>query len=186
MARPGDVIENPIIGDRVVFRKTAAETNGELLELDIFARPGAPGPPEHIHPHQEERFTILAGTLVGRVAGRAVHAGPGEHFVVPPGTPHTWSNAGQTEFQVRVELRPAGRMDRFLETIYGLAKDGKTNAKGLPNPLQLAVFATAYFDANHLAKPPLIVQKVTLGFLAILGRLAGYRADYPYPYPSSR
>ena len=62
MARPGAVIENPVIGDRITFLRTTAETAGELLEFDIFARAGAQGPPEHIHPHSTERFEVLRGT----------------------------------------------------------------------------------------------------------------------------
>jgi hypothetical protein len=31
MARAGDIIENPGTGERIVFRKTAADANGELL-----------------------------------------------------------------------------------------------------------------------------------------------------------
>ena len=182
MAKAGDVIENPVIGDRVVFLRTGAETGGALLEIDLFAKPGASGPPEHVHPHHEERFTVLAGTLSGRIGGRSIAAGPGEELVVPPGTPHTWWNAGNTDFHVRVALRPAGRMDEFLEAAYGLAKDGRTNAKGLPSLLQLAVLVTAYFDTNHLAKPPLVIQKIVFGPLAILGRLLRYRSDYPYPH----
>lgn len=182
MANAGDVIENPVIGDRVVFVRTSRETGGALLELDIFARPGAAGPPEHVHPEQEERFTVLAGSLTGRIGGRVVEMVRGTHWVVPAGTPHTWYNSGQSEVQVRVELRPAGRMEPFLETIYGLAKDGKTNAQGVPGLLQLAVFATAYFDTNYLASPPLAVQKVVLGTIAFFGRRLGYRPDYPYPY----
>jgi quercetin dioxygenase-like cupin family protein len=127
MARAGAVIENPVIGDRVVFRHTTAETGGELLEFDIFARAGAQGPPEHVHPGSSEHFEVLRGTLRARVAGveRAVTAG--ESLTVPAGTLHTWWNAGADEFQVRVQLRPAGRMESFLETIYGLALAGRTN-----------------------------------------------------------
>ena len=180
MAKPGDVIENPVIGDRVVFRRTGVDTGGELLEFDLFAKAGAPGPPEHIHPNQEERFLVLAGSLTGRIDGREVSCATGEELVVGAETPHTWWNAGQSEVRVRVQLRPAGRMERFLETIYGLAKDGKTNAKGIPHPLQLAVFASSYFDTSYLSHPPLFVQRIALGMLASVGRILGYRPDYPY------
>ena len=54
MAKAGQLIENPIIGDRILFRQTAQETGGELLELEIFARPAAAGPPIHIHPNSGE------------------------------------------------------------------------------------------------------------------------------------
>ncbi len=186
MAKAGDMIENPIIGDRIVFRRTAAESGGELLELDLFATPGAQGPPEHVHPNQEERFTVLSGVLGASIGGQEHRFTAGEAFVVPAGTPHTWWNDGEREAHVRVEFRPASRMEGFLETIYGLAVDGKTNRRGLPNPLQLAVFAREYFDVNHVARPPLPVQRIVFGGLGSLGRLLGYRADYPYPYADGK
>lgn len=178
----GTVIENPVIGDRLVLLDTSAETGGELLRFDLFARPGAPGPPEHVHPEQEERFAVISGTLRGRIDGEEREFSAGDKFVVPAGIPHTWWNDGDAEVQVRVELRPASRMASFLETLYGLAQDGKTNEEGVPNLLQLAVIAREYFDVNHVAHPPLAVQKLAFSILAPLGRLMGYRADYPYPY----
>jgi len=45
MAYAGAVIEDPVIGDRLVFLRTAAETDGAVLEFDLFVRPGAQGPP---------------------------------------------------------------------------------------------------------------------------------------------
>ena len=38
MAHAGAVIENPVVGDRIVFLRTTADTAGELLEFDLFAR----------------------------------------------------------------------------------------------------------------------------------------------------
>ena len=183
MARPGAVIENPVIGDRVVFRQTTAETAGALLEFDMFVRPGAPGPPDHVHPGSGERFEVLRGTLRARVAGTERVVAAGEVLTVPAGTLHTWWNAGEDEAQVRVELTPAGKMERFLETIYGLASAGRTNRKGVPGFPQLSVFAPAYFDTNHIVRPPLAVQRVIFGLVAPFARLLGYRPDYPYPYP---
>ena len=46
----------------------------------------------------------------------------------------------------------------FFETFFGLAKDGKTNAKALPNPLNMAVILREYRDEIRLAGPPAIVQ----------------------------
>ena len=36
MARAGDVLENPVTGERIVFRRVAADTNGELLLFDSW------------------------------------------------------------------------------------------------------------------------------------------------------
>ncbi len=62
---------------------------------------------------------------------------------MPAGVAHRWRNVGQTEAQVRVTLRPALDTETFFETLFGLARDGKTNRKGIPDPLQVAV---AYRD----------------------------------------
>jgi quercetin dioxygenase-like cupin family protein len=185
MAYPGAIIENPVIGDRVVFLQTSAETDGQLLEFDLFAKPGASGPPEHIHPQSAERFSVLAGTLRARVAGVEHRLTAGDALDVPAGVLHTWWNDGTEEVQVRVELRPAGRMETFLETIYGLASAGRTNAKGIPSLLQLSVFAPSYFDTNHIVRPPLAIQRRLFGVVGPIARWLGFRADFPYPYPTS-
>jgi len=182
MARAGAVIENPVIGDRIVFLQTTADTAGELLEFDLFARPGAQGPPEHIHPQATERFEVMRGALRARVAGVERTIDVGQSLVIPPGTLHSWWNAGADEVQVRVQLTPAGRNETFLETIYALASAGRTNSKGVPRYLQLSVFAPSYFDTNHIVRPPLFVQRVVLGIIAPFARLLGYRPDFPYPY----
>ena len=67
----------------------------------------------------------------------------------------------------------------MLETFWGLGSEGKTNRKGVPNLLQLAVIMTEYDDVMRLAKPPWIVQKLLFGVLAPVGRLFGYREWYP-------
>ena len=36
MAHTGEMIENPVTHDRVIFRVTAQDTNGALLEFDDF------------------------------------------------------------------------------------------------------------------------------------------------------
>ncbi len=182
MAHAGAVIENPVIGDRIVFRRTTADTAGELLEFDLFARSGAAGPPEHVHPQATERFEVIQGVLRARVDGVEKSVEAGESLVVPPGTLHTWWNTGAAEVHVRVQLTPAGRNESFLETIYALALLGRTNSKGVPGFLQLSVFASSYFDTNHIVQPPLFVQRAVFGIIAPFARLLGYRPDCAYPY----
>jgi hypothetical protein len=61
MARAGDELVNPVTGLRTVFRKTARETSGELLQVDWIGERGWTTGPDHIHPRQEERFEVLSG-----------------------------------------------------------------------------------------------------------------------------
>ena len=63
MARAGDVIENPIRGERVVFRRVAADTGGELVQFDFFMKPDVPPVVEHVHARQEERIEVVSGTV---------------------------------------------------------------------------------------------------------------------------
>lgn len=174
-------IENPVQGDRIIFKKTAEETGGELLEFDMFIDPVASGPPQHVHPNAVEQFRVLSGNVKARIGDEEYQFKEGDTFTVPEDTPHAWWNEGDEEAQVRVRLQPATRMKEFLETWYGLAKDGKMNEKGLPSIWQLAITTQAYFDSVHLAKPPLIIQKIIFGTLSPISKLMGYSKDYPYP-----
>lgn len=104
---------------------------------------------------------------------------PGRTLHVPAGTPHDWWNAGDEEAHVRVEIEPVGRFEEMILNFFGLAQDGKTDKKGTPHLLQLAVLAREYTDVLYLTRPPLIVQRLLFGPLALLGSLLGYRASYP-------
>lgn len=181
MVKSGDVLKHPVTGEKIIFRKTAHDTGGELLQADLYLQPGAFVAAEHIHPLQEERFEVMAGTLRGRVAGKEFSTGPGETVVVPKGTSHVWWNSGDDELHVRVEVRPALKLERFFETFFGLAQDGKVNPKtGLPNPFQLALIMRAYHNELLLARVPQWVQTLLFGLLAPIGKLLGYKSEYPY------
>jgi hypothetical protein len=62
--------------------------------------------------------------------------------------------------------------------MFALAADGKTNRKGMPNPLRLAVVARHHFDTVRLPFPPAWLQRVGLALGAPIGRLAGYGPTY--------
>jgi hypothetical protein len=71
MAKADDELVNSITGLRTVFRKTARETNDELLRVDWIGDLGWTTGPDHIHPPHEERFDILSGELGLRADGRS-------------------------------------------------------------------------------------------------------------------
>jgi quercetin dioxygenase-like cupin family protein len=182
MVKADDVFEHPVTREKIVFRKTARDTGGALLQAEFFIQPGGFVAAAHIHPQQEERFEVIAGTLRGTIAGKEVAGGPGTKFVVPAGTPHVWWNSGDNELHALVEVQPALQFEDFLETFFGLAQDGKVSPKtGLPNPFQMALLMRAHRDEMILARPPQPVQTVLFGALASVGRLLGYKAAHPYP-----
>jgi quercetin dioxygenase-like cupin family protein len=183
MAKTGDVIENPMTGERITFLKTTRETNGELLRFEYSLPPGFTIP-EHFHPQQEERHEVLSGTLRGRVGGQERDYREGERVVGPAGVPHAWQNpSSDEELRFVSELRPPLVFETVLETYCGLARDGKTTKHGIPkNPLQLAVLADETRGMFYSTRVPVAVQEAFLALFAVLafaGRRLGYQARYP-------
>lgn len=178
MIHTGDTIENPVTGERLVFTKTSAETNGESVRFECFVKPSGFVAAAHVHPFQEERFQVLEGTVMFRIDGQALAAEPGDTILVAAGRKHQFWNAGEEEVRFACEVRPALQFEQLIETMFSLADAGKTNRKGMPNPLRLAVIARAHFDTVRLPFPPVWMQRVGLALGAPLGRLLGYGATY--------
>jgi len=185
MIRTGDTIENPVTGERLVFHKTTADTNGEAVVVECFVQPDGAVAAAHVHPFQEERFEVLRGSVGFRVGRRKLIAGPGERLTVPPGTAHRFWNAGDDEASFVCEIRPAMQFEQLVETMFSLAADGRTNRKGMPNPLRLAVIANEHFVTLELPFPPAVVQRIALACGAPIGRLLGYRPVYEAGLPAT-
>src|ERR687891_1481850 len=162
MIHAGDMLENPITGERLLFRKTSSDTGVEAVVLEMFVKPDGFVAAAHVHPYQEERFEILDGSVSFMLGGKEFVAGPGEKLTVPTGTPHRFWNAGEVEARFVCEVRPALQFEQLIETMFALASDGKTNSRGLPNPLRLAVTANATFDTVRLPFPPAWMQRMGL------------------------
>jgi mannose-6-phosphate isomerase-like protein (cupin superfamily) len=178
LIHPGDTIENPVTGERLVFLKTSRETNGELVVVEAFVQPTGFVASAHLHPNQDERFQVLRGTVGFRLHRSSIYAAPGQRITVPAGTPHKFWNAGEDEAHFVCEVRPALQFEQLIETMFGLAADGKTNRKGMPNPLRLAVIGRSHYDDVRLPFPPEWMQRMGLALGAPLGRLLGYEAIY--------
>jgi quercetin dioxygenase-like cupin family protein len=179
VARPGETLENPVTGERVVFRKTTAETNGEALEYELHFTPTGFVTQEHVHPGQSERHEVVGGALGLVLDGREQVLRPGDSVVVPRGARHRLFPVDGGQVHVVFELRPALRTETLLETFVGLARDGKVNRKGYPSLLQLAVISREFEAEGYATRPPLAVQRALFTPLAALGRRRGYRARYP-------
>jgi quercetin dioxygenase-like cupin family protein len=184
MSKAGDVYENPTTRERAVVRIGTEESGGELLVADLYVGPGGRVAAEHVHPILNEWFTVLSGRVGFRLNGRESVAEMGKRLHVPPGTVHDWWNAGEEEAHVVLEVSPAARFEEVISTTFGLARDGKTNAKGMPNLLQLALLSREFEDVLYFTSPPRAVQKVLFAALAPVARLLGYKGSHPEYGPS--
>jgi quercetin dioxygenase-like cupin family protein len=182
MAVRGQTIVNAVSGERITFRTTAAESGGQLLAIDLELAPGGRVPGGlHVHPVQEERFEVVRGRIRFRMGRGKIFAGRGEVVVVPPGVPHDFANAGDEDALVRVEVRPALKMERLFEIALALAADGRTMLNGIPRPLDLALFTREFEQEVRAAFPPFWLQRLSLAPLAWLAKHQGYHARYAAP-----
>ena len=178
MAFKNKVIANPKTGQTIKFLQTAKETGGRLLEMETTFRAYSREPMAHYHPKQEEFFTIISGELRVRIHGDLKTYVEGDQFHVPRNTVHAMWNASGAAAIVNWKVTPALNTESFFETTIGLASEGKTDEKGMPNILQVALIANKYDNIFRLSRPPYFLQKIIFSILVPVAYVAGYRSAY--------
>jgi mannose-6-phosphate isomerase-like protein (cupin superfamily) len=176
--RAGDTLVNPVSGETLTFVETSAETGGDYTVVECRVQPGGGVPMAHVHPHQSETFEVLEGQLSMKAGRDKLVALPGDVVTVPPGQVHKFWNDGETVARFRCTVAPALEFERFIETMFALAADGKLTKRGMPSPLRLAVIANAHFADSRAPYVPAWLQKAGLATGAALGRALGYEPTY--------
>ena len=152
---------------------------GENLVVDISVEPGG-DVPAHMHPAQEERWSVIEGRTRFRLGGRKVLAGPGDQLVAAPGVRHSFKNIGDSEARLRVEVRPALSLQEFLEEAARLARAGRYTRRGIPKRpramLELADLLERHRDCTVVAFPPPLLQRTLLFPMARFARRRAARA----------
>ncbi len=175
----GEVWGNPITGEYGRVLELPWHNQQGRLVAELMALAGARVMGEHYHPTITEYFTPLEGELTVKCNGQTRVLREGETAVVEPGVWHDWWNASDCDIRVQVEITPGERFLHMIETLFGLARLGYADSKGIPRPLQLALFAREFSDVMVLRRPPRLVQHVLFGALGLIARCRDYRATYP-------
>jgi quercetin dioxygenase-like cupin family protein len=178
MARTGQIIQNPVSGERIEFLRTAADTDGELLEFELELSADGRVPGAHVHPEQEERFHVLEGTMKFRLGMRTIVAEAGESVVVPAGRVHKFANGGDGRARARIEVVPALDMEDLLCTTAELAHEGNVMRYGMPKPLHLALFVRRFRREVRAPYPPAWFVQAVMAPLAAMARRRGHDARY--------
>ncbi len=158
------VLEMPALGVHVELRRTAADTDGELVEFDVVGRARGFLAVEHVHDHQTEHYEVIEGAMKLMLDGREHVLGPGDEMTTPAGTPHAQLAAGEGEGRIRVTLRPAGHTQEFLERLAEI----KVNRFGWPGPVAAAKIFRDFGAEGSATRPSPRVQKtVSRAVLAV-------------------
>jgi hypothetical protein len=167
-------------GERLTFTGVRRTPEGDRLEAEGLARPGA-GAPMHVHHLQEEAVRVVSGRLGYQVPGEdARFAGPGEVVVWPAGTAHKWWNAGDTDLRSTGWCRPPDNIEFFLGALFESAR----RHGGRPGAFDAAFLLTRYRSEFAMLEIPAVVRRVVMPVLYVIGLATGrYRkyADAPAP-----
>jgi mannose-6-phosphate isomerase-like protein (cupin superfamily) len=181
--RAGDTLANEITGETITFLETAADTNGEYTLIEVVVAPGGGVPMAHVHPNQSETFEILEGRLSLKVGRDRLVAEPGDVVTVSPGRVHKFRNETAEPVRFRCTVTPALEFERFIETMFALAADGKLNKRGMPSPLRLAAIANAHFADSRAPYIPAWLQKAGLATGALAAKAVGFGPAYDTEAP---
>jgi quercetin dioxygenase-like cupin family protein len=169
--RPKGDLMTEQVRDPVNRVRYAFEDRGESLVVTTWLEPGGSLPP-HLHPRQEERWSVLEGSVRFQLGNetRVLRPEDGE-VVVAPGVVHGLQSAGDAEARLQAVVTPPLRLRAFLEESAAAGRDGLFTQSGLPRGLRgarwAARFLRRYRDETVLVSPPRPVQRL---LIATLGR----------------
>jgi uncharacterized protein YndB with AHSA1/START domain/quercetin dioxygenase-like cupin family protein len=166
----GDVLEMEPLGLRIEFLRTAEETDGELLEMVVTGRPRGFLAQRHVHGAQVERLEMISGSMKVTMNGREHVVTEGQSIEVPAGTTHTQVPVGDGPGRVRIQVRPAGRTQAFMERLAKLCAEGQITRSGFPRPVAGAELVLDFSDTGHAAMPSLRVQRTIAGLVLGVAR----------------
>jgi quercetin dioxygenase-like cupin family protein len=165
-------------GERVTIRTTAAESGGELLEMEAEWTPLEHRPPVHRHPLQEERFELSAGELSVKLDGEIRVLRAGDALTIPAGATHSMWNSGEETMRASWQLRPALRSEEFFAAVHELRAAGCAGENGMITLPAAGLAFSAFPDEFQLPLPgPL--RRPLVAALALFARLRGYPSLTP-------
>jgi quercetin dioxygenase-like cupin family protein len=178
MAYRNKVLVNPRTGQTIRFLQTGNDTGGRFLEMESAFAPGSKQPPLHYHPHQDEFFSILSGKLTVNLNGHLKTYTTGDRLHIPTNVVHAMWNESAHPAVVNWQVSPALNTENFLEILMGLAAEGRTNERGMPGLLEIALIAHKFDNIFRLARPSFLVQKMVFFTLIPIAFVLGYKSFY--------
>lgn len=147
-------------------------TSGAYVEMECTATPGS-GTIVHYHPHQEENYRVVEGTLEVLQDGKWKALNAGEAYTVAAGVVHAWRNASSQAVRFMNVHKPALGFEDHLETLHRLVKAGKIRGtKDLRSLIYMSMSAARH-KPDVAVKPPQWV----VNSMAFIGKRLGWSLE---------
>jgi mannose-6-phosphate isomerase-like protein (cupin superfamily) len=158
-----------VFGVMITYNTNQAPS--EPFEMEAKFEPGARSG-IHIHPEQDEYYSITEGEMEVYLNGRWNKLLIGDEVHIPKGEQHAFRNSGRQQAIAINRHIPGLRTQEYFETMGQLINDGKiTGMTGLKNGIYLSLHSVKFADVVILRQPPEALIKIT----AIIGRLFNYK-----------
>jgi len=170
-------------GERFTFVRRVTGPDGDRLEVEGVATPGA-GPPMHVHHLQEEGIVVVSGRVGFQVPGQEPqYATAGETKVFGAGVAHKWWNAGDVELHMTGWVKPPLNIEYFLSEIFGATE---RNGGARPGLFDIAFLATRYRTEFTMLEIPMPVQRVVFPVVVAFGFMLGKYSRFRDAPPAVR
>lgn len=162
-------------GEKLTFLRLVQGLNGEVLETEGWAQPGA-GPVTHVHWKQDESLTVVSGKMATQIPGEAIqYYGPGETATFLRGTWHRFWNCGEEELHIKGWINPPNNIVFFLSELYKALDNG---SNGRPEMKTMAFLATRYKSEFGAHGIPAFVRNVLIPIQYFVGTMTGAYQKY--------
>jgi mannose-6-phosphate isomerase-like protein (cupin superfamily) len=127
--------------------------------------------PEHFHPTLDEYWEVVEGSARVKLDGTWRNLVPEDGPVlVGRNVRHELANTSGSPAYLRTEVKPAGRLQEFLEESARAAQEGLYSARNMPKSWRGAVwiadFSQRFRDETVMCSPPPAVQRIVTPLLA--------------------
>lgn len=163
-----ETLENPVTGETMRILESTVET----FVIEYALRPHGEIALEHFHPGISQEIAVLSGEMHVTVNGEHKIIKAGESLTAPPSAHHFQWNPGNEEAIAVETYRPGGRNHNFFRTLFGVAKDGRTNEQGMPSLLLRAMIFSEFRDT---IRPINLRARLLIAALAPISRMLGYK-----------
>jgi quercetin dioxygenase-like cupin family protein len=168
-------LENRHSGEILQMRRVRDAEGQTILAIDGSLPPRASGPPPHAHFHLREEVFVKAGSLGARIGKETILVPAGGPAVFPPGSVHTWWNAGDDLLKLSGRAIPAGDLDSYLQALFAVLN---ASPSGRPSIFYLAHVLWRHRHTQMVTLPPRTIQRIVFPFILLAGRVLGkYRGD---------